>query len=160
MTTINDSNPITPQYDATAAPAKKEQPASPYKVQAINLLAGAVIGGLAAFLCASNSCAGRVAVIQKQLTIAQLTDQARIQFADNPYRDAIMQEIQTTLPHVIDAKDYTLDNRCVGFNNDEERRKHHAIQDALDSFLSRKDLFKDLHLWISESCIVNLTANG
>lgn len=78
-------------------------------------------------------------------SISKLIAEAEIQFKFHPFKEAILAEICTVLPSVVENNEFTYGGSYI-VSSKEETQKQHAIDDALESFFSQKDLFATLDM--------------
>jgi hypothetical protein len=79
------------------------------------------------------------------LGVSQLLAEAERQFAFHPLKKDILAQIRAVLPQVVERNGFAY-GRAREYDTDEEMEKQHAIEDALESFFCRKDLFKNLKI--------------
>ena len=86
-----------------------------------------------------------VPATETSLSLPQLLAEAKEHFKFNPLKDEILENLKIVLPHAIENKSYSFGGMIM-YDTEEETQKAELIEDALESFFVRKDLFKDFSL--------------
>lgn len=75
----------------------------------------------------------------------QLFAEAKRQFSFHPFNEEILDRLNEVLPDVVESNQFNY-GRAVMYSTEEQTQKEHAIEDALESFFDRKDLFINLKM--------------
>ncbi|MEI8365890.1 MAG: hypothetical protein WCF65_05680 [Parachlamydiaceae bacterium] len=89
----------------------------------------------------------------RSFTQETLLQEAERQFQDHPFKNEILEEITCVLPKVREHYRITL-GRTPQFNSEVKQKKYEAIENAVNSFFDRDDLFMGLDIFHLGGCIL------
>lgn len=80
---------------------------------------------------------------------------AEEQFESHQFKTEILEKIKNKLESHKEFGSITLGGRAIIFDSEEMQQKHKDLNEGLDAFFGRKDLFKGVKIYVEGGCILS-----